>query len=75
MAAAQTDPLPRLAGIGLAVGGPLFAIIGVALDNFVESIACAMLIACTVWIARAARRSQGAAEAASSAAPTPAAAH
>jgi len=75
VAAAQTDPLPRLAGIGLAVGGPLFAVIGVALDNFVESIACAMLIACTVWIARAARRSQGAAEAASSAAPTPAAAH
>jgi len=75
VAAARTRPLPRLAGIGLAVGGPLFAVIGAALDNFVETIACALLIACTVWIATAARRTQTTAEAASSPAPTPAAAH
>ena len=75
VAAARTRPLPRLAGIGLAVGGPLFAVIGAALDNFVESIACAILIACTVWIAAAARRTESTAEAASSPAPTPAAAH
>ena len=61
VAAARTRPLPRLAGIGLAVGGPLFAVIGVALDNFIESIACAILIACTVWIATAAGRAQSAA--------------
>ena len=74
VAAARTRPLPRLAGIGLAVGGPLFAVIGVALDNFIESIACAILIASTVWIATAARRSQSATEPTSSPAPTPAAA-
>jgi len=59
----------------VAVGGPLFAVIGAALDNFVESIACAILIACTVWIAVAARRTESTAEATSSPAPTPAAAH
>jgi hypothetical protein len=74
VAAARTRPLPRLAGTGLAVGGPLFAVIGVALDNFVESIACALLIACTVWIATAARRTDSAAEAASTPASIPAAA-
>jgi hypothetical protein len=74
VAAARTRPLPRLAGIGLAVGGPLFAVIGVALDNFIESIACAILIACTVWIATAARGTQSTAETTSSPAPTPAAA-
>ena len=70
MAAARTRPLPRLAGIGLAVGGPLFAVIGAALDNFVESIACAILIACTGWIATAARRTESATETTSSPAPT-----
>jgi hypothetical protein len=74
VAVARTRPLPRLAGIGLAVGGPLFAIIGAALDNFIESIGSAILIACTVWIATAARRTDSA-EATSSPAPTPAAAH
>jgi hypothetical protein len=72
VAAARTSPLPRLAGIGLAVGGPLFAIIGAALDNFIESIASAILIACTVWIAAAACRTQSATEATSSPAPAPA---
>lgn len=74
IAAARTRPLPRLAGIGLAVGGPLFAIIGVALDNFIESIACVILIACTAWIAAAARRPASAADTTGSPAPTPAAA-
>ncbi len=72
VAAARTSPLPRLAGIGLAVGGPLFAIIGAALDNFIESLASAILIACTVWIAAAACRTQSATEATSSPAPAPA---
>jgi hypothetical protein len=73
-AAARTRPLPRLAGVGVAVGGPLFAVIGVALDNFIESIACMILIACTVWIATAAGRAQSAAEPASRPAPASAAA-
>jgi hypothetical protein len=75
VATARTRPLPRLAGIGLAIGGPLFAIIGAALDNFTESTACVILIASTVWIATAARHTQSAAETTSSPAPTPAAAH
>jgi hypothetical protein len=74
VAAARTEPLPRLAGIGLAVSGPLFAVIGVALDNFVESIACAILVACTAWIATAARRTGKPAETTSTPAPTLAAA-
>ena len=74
VAAARTRPLPRLAGIGLAVGGPLFAVVGAALDDFVESIGCAILIAATVWIAVAARRTGSATEATSSPAPIPAAA-
>ncbi|HUL25339.1 MAG TPA: hypothetical protein VLW44_06175 [Streptosporangiaceae bacterium] len=74
VAVARTRPLPRIAGIGLAVSGPLFAIIGAALDNFIESIACALLIVSTAWIATAARRTDSAAEATSSPAPTPAAA-
>jgi hypothetical protein len=74
VAAARTRPLPQPAGIGLAVGGPLFAVIGVALDNFIESIACAILIASTVWIATAARRTQSTAESTRSPATTPAAA-
>ena len=73
VAAARTHPLPRLAGIGLAVAGPLFAIIGAALDNFIESIACAILITSTVWIATAARRTESAPEATSSPAHAPAA--
>jgi hypothetical protein len=74
IAAARIRTLPRLAGIGIAVAGPLFAIIGAALDNFVQTIACAMLIACTGWIATAACRTDSAAESASSPVPTPAAA-
>lgn len=73
IAAARTRPLPRLAGIGLAVGGPLFAIIGAALDNFIESIACAILVASTAWIATAAHRTESAAEPTSSPAPISAA--
>jgi hypothetical protein len=74
VAAARTRPLPRLAGICLAVAGPLFAVIGAALDNFIESIACAILIASTAWIAAAARRTERGADATGSPAPTPPAA-
>jgi hypothetical protein len=52
---ARSGSLPRAAGIGLAVGGPLFAIVGFALDDFIETIAAALLVACTAWIAAAAR--------------------
>jgi hypothetical protein len=73
VAAARTRLLPRLAGIGLAAGGPLFAVIGAALDNIVETIACAILITATTWIATTASRTQNATEPTASPAPTPAA--
>jgi len=63
VAVARSGWLPRLAGIGLAVSGPLFAIVGVALDDFVETIAAVLLVACTAWIAAAARRAAPAEEA------------
>jgi hypothetical protein len=56
VAVARSDWLPRLAGIGLAVSGPLFAIVGVALDDFIETVAAVLLVGCTAWIATAARR-------------------
>jgi hypothetical protein len=62
---ARSGWLPRLAGIGLAISGPLFGIVGFALDDFIESIAAVLLIACTAWIAAAARRTVAPAEKAS----------
>jgi hypothetical protein len=55
IAVARSGSLPRLAGIGLAISGPLFAIIGFALDDFIESIGAALMIASTAWIANTAR--------------------
>jgi len=55
VAVARSAWLPKSAGIAFAVSGPLF-FVGAFLDNFVESIASALMIACTVWIAIAIRR-------------------
>jgi hypothetical protein len=55
VAVARTGSLPRTAGIGFAISVVLF-VIGSAADNFVQSIATALMIASTVWIAAAARR-------------------
>lgn len=57
VAVARSGWLPRRAGIGLAGSGPLFAIVGFVLDDFIETIAAVLLVACTAWIATAARRS------------------
>lgn len=56
IATARSGWLPRLAGIGLAVSGPLFAIVGFALDDFIETIGSALMLASTAWIAVAAWR-------------------
>ena len=46
----------RLAALAIAVGGPLFAIVGVVLADIVQSIGAALLVAGTVAIAWTGRR-------------------
>jgi hypothetical protein len=48
--------MPRAAGIGYAVSGPLFAVVGFALDNWIQSVAGALMTACAVWMVIALRR-------------------
>jgi hypothetical protein len=55
VAVARTGSLPRAAGIGFAISVVLFAI-GAVPDNFLQSIAGALMIASTAWIAAAAGR-------------------
>lgn len=55
IAVARTGLAPRLAGLALAIGGPLFSIVGLVLGNYVQSIGVALLIAGTAWIAWTAR--------------------
>jgi hypothetical protein len=51
VAIARSGSLSKLAGIGFALGGVLFAVIGFVLSDFVQSIGAALLFASTVWIA------------------------
>jgi hypothetical protein len=51
VAVVRAGSLPKLAGIGFALGGVLFAVIGFVLADFVQSIGAALLVASTVWIA------------------------
>lgn len=48
--------LPKLAGVGLIVSGPVFFLAGAALDNFVQSIGSAVIVAGGAWLAFAANR-------------------
>lgn len=59
VAVARSGWLPRLAGIGLAIAGPVL-VVGFALDDFIETVAAVLLVACTAWIADAARRAASA---------------
>jgi hypothetical protein len=47
----RTAALPRLAGIGLIIGGPIFGLVGVILANFVQSVGVVLLVISTAWIA------------------------
>jgi prepilin signal peptidase PulO-like enzyme (type II secretory pathway) len=58
VAVARMPGLPKLAGIGFAVSAVLFAVIGFALDNWIQSVASALRIACSVWIVIALSRRQ-----------------
>jgi hypothetical protein len=55
VAVARTGSLPRAAGIGFAASMVLF-VIGAFPNDFLQSIAAALMIASTVWIAAAAGR-------------------
>jgi len=58
IAVARSRSLPRWAGILLAISGLLFAIVGVALADIVQSVGAAGLIASTAWIARSAQSAE-----------------
>ena len=59
VAVARMPGLPRLAGIGYAVSIVLFAVIGFELDNWVQSVAAALLFASAIWIVLALLRREG----------------
>lgn len=50
-AVARSGSLPKLAGIGFAISGVLFAVIGFVLANFVQPAGAALMVASTAWIA------------------------
>src|SRR5439155_14707894 len=56
VAFARLELMPRWAGIGYAVSGPLFAVIGFALDNWIQSVAAILMTASAVWMVIALRR-------------------
>jgi hypothetical protein len=58
VAVARSGSLPQWAGIGFAVGGVVFAVIGFVLADFVQSIGAALLVASATWIASVGWRMQ-----------------
>ena len=64
--------MPRWAGIGYAASGPLFAVIGFALDNWIQSVAATLMTASAVWMVIALRRSSGPSLRADQSSPLPA---
>jgi hypothetical protein len=71
---ARTGSLPRVAGIGFAASMVLF-VIGAVPDNALQSIAAALMIASTAWIAAAAARRGARAQAAGAGDAIPVASH
>jgi hypothetical protein len=55
VAVARSTSLPKWAGIGLAIGGPLFAIVGFLIGD-VQSFAAVLMTLSTAWIAYGAER-------------------
>ncbi|HEV2124835.1 MAG TPA: hypothetical protein VGW38_18970, partial [Chloroflexota bacterium] len=56
VAVTRSGSLPWLAGIGFAISGVLFAIIGFTLANFVQPAGAALMVVSTGWIAVAGQR-------------------
>ncbi len=50
VATTRRPELPPLAGIGLAISVVLFALIGFALDNWVQTVASLLMLASSTWI-------------------------
>ena len=50
VAVARTSGLPRVAGIGLATSIVLFALIGFALDNWIQTVASGLMLVSSIWI-------------------------
>ncbi len=48
--------MPRWAGIGYAASGPLFAVIGFELDNWIQGVAAVLMTVTAVWMVVALRR-------------------
>jgi len=59
VAFARLALMPRWAGIGYAVSGPLFAVIGFLFDNWIQSVAAALMTATAAWMVVALRRPAG----------------
>jgi hypothetical protein len=56
VAVARMHGMPRWAGVGYAVGGVLFAVVGFLLDNWIQSVAAVLITASAVWMVIALRR-------------------
>lgn len=50
VAVARSNGLPRVAGIAFAISGPLFALVGASVDNWIETAASTLMFASLVWI-------------------------
>src|SRR5947208_16192796 len=50
VAFARIKLMPRWAGAGYAVSGPLFAVIGFALDYWIQTVAAALMPASGLWM-------------------------
>jgi len=51
VAVARVRGMPRWAGVGYAVGGVVFAVVGFVLDNWIQSVGAVLLILSSSWIA------------------------
>lgn len=56
VAVTRSGSLPRLAGIGLAISGPMFSIVGFILADVFQTVGSALMLVSTVWIASAGQR-------------------
>ena len=58
VAFARLALMPRPAGIGYSASGVLFAIIGFALDNWIQTVASVLMVVCAAWMVIALHRTQ-----------------
>ncbi|HEV2216440.1 MAG TPA: hypothetical protein VGV88_02595 [Candidatus Dormibacteraeota bacterium] len=56
VAFARLALMPKPAGIGYSVSGVMFALIGFALDNWIQTAAAVLMVVCASWMVVALRR-------------------